>query len=75
MATTKLIAIVPQNLARTFVNSWGLRMLDLPLDLRNFSVTQYGHKRYDSGAENEWFRRAVKLLFGRPAARAESMRS
>jgi hypothetical protein len=50
-------------------------MLDLPLDLRNFSVTQYGHKRYDSDAENEWFRRAVKLLFGRPAARAESMRS
>ena len=59
LATTNLIWVAPEALAKTFVRTFPLVIRPLPLDIAHFEIAMYWHDRYHRDPENKWLRDTV----------------
>jgi DNA-binding transcriptional LysR family regulator len=62
ISNTDLVATIPRNLANTFVRSWNVRIVELPVNLPSFDVTQYWHERYALEPGNAWLREVFESM-------------
>lgn len=66
LATTDLVAVVPESLARFFARSAAVAVVELPLALPPVSVKQYWHRRHKDDPANRWVRQIIVQLLQRP---------
>jgi DNA-binding transcriptional LysR family regulator len=59
LATTNLVWVAPDALAKTFEKSFPLVIRPLPLDIAPFEIAMYWHDRYHRDPENKWLRETV----------------
>ena len=59
LATTDMIATVPERLARHCVEPFNLRYVRLPLKLPEIGVNMFWHSRFHKEPGNQWFRSLV----------------
>jgi DNA-binding transcriptional LysR family regulator len=59
VATSDLILTVPERIARAFARMLPLRILEPPLEVEGFDVTQYWHGRQARDPAHAWFRALV----------------
>lgn len=62
IATSELIATVPELVAHTLARSLPLRVLTLPFPLRDFGIAIYGHERYASDPGVRWLSTKVQAV-------------
>ena len=59
IASSDLLATVPDDLANLFVEQGGVRMVELPVAVPQVEVHQFWHQRMHKDAANMWFRGLV----------------
>ncbi|MFY9960639.1 LysR substrate-binding domain-containing protein, partial [Pseudomonas sp.] len=52
---TDLLAVLPAQIARLFVQEGGLKMLELPFQVAEFNVSLNWHPNSDNAAALQWF--------------------
>jgi DNA-binding transcriptional LysR family regulator len=57
------LAIVPEQLGRMLASTGHIKLLKPPLELPQFYVAQYWHRRYDRDPANTWLRQMIAELF------------
>jgi DNA-binding transcriptional LysR family regulator len=65
VASTDLLATVPERLARIIVELVPARIYELPIPVPDYSVMQYWHTRSDKEAAARWLRALIVELFQR----------
>lgn len=68
LSTTDLVATLPRQIGETLARTSGLRVLDCPVAIAEFTVQQHWHARYHHDAGNRWLRGVCAALFLRPQA-------
>ncbi len=63
VASTDLLALVPDRLGRILSRTEKVRILDAPIKLPSYAVRQYWHERYHRDPANNWLRSLVARLF------------
>jgi DNA-binding transcriptional LysR family regulator len=63
VASTDLIATVPQRLAAMLAKSSNIRMFTPPISIPTFAVKQHWHVRFHKDPRNIWMRETVANLF------------
>ena len=56
VARSNLVATIPERLARPFLNTLPIKMLDPPIPLPEISITLFWHERTQSSPLHKWFR-------------------
>jgi DNA-binding transcriptional LysR family regulator len=59
VATTDLIATVPERFARSVAGQFSLRIIKPPLDLSDICISAYWHERTHTMPMHQWFRRML----------------
>jgi DNA-binding transcriptional LysR family regulator len=59
LATTDMIATVPERFARHCIEPFNLRYVRLPLKLPEIGVNMFWHSRFHKDPGNQWFRSLV----------------
>jgi DNA-binding transcriptional LysR family regulator len=59
VATTDLIATVPERFARSVADQFSLRIFKPPLDLSDICISAYWHERTQTMPVHRWFRRML----------------
>lgn len=59
VATTDLIATVPERFARSVADQFSLRIFKPPLDLSDIRISAYWHERTHTMPVHQWFRRML----------------
>lgn len=68
LASTELIAIVPEQLGSYLAESGKVRLVRLPIDIQPYFICQMWHERMMHDPASQWFRKVVAGLFLRPQA-------
>lgn len=63
IASTDLIATIPQGLGESFAQQHKLRVLPVPVKFPDYAVKQHWHERYHQDPANQWLRAVVAKLF------------
>jgi DNA-binding transcriptional LysR family regulator len=71
LASTDLIATVPEGLAQRLAGVHGLVALPHPADLPEVSIAVYWHAKVHGDAGNEWLRQLLGELFAHPGPAAD----
>jgi DNA-binding transcriptional LysR family regulator len=64
VSKTDLLVVVPHLLAQACKRTTGVSILELPIDIPNFTVAQYWHERFHSDPGNRWLRGLFAKLYG-----------
>ncbi len=59
VSRSDLILTVAERIARTFAEMIPLRIVEPPLDVEGFTVSQYWHERQSKDPAHAWFRGLV----------------
>jgi DNA-binding transcriptional LysR family regulator len=59
VASSDLIATVPERLARAFAKQFALKLFPPPVAVTGFPIFQFWHERTNSSPEHQWLRSAV----------------
>ncbi len=59
LASTDMIATVPERFARHCVNPFNLRYVNLPLNLSEIGINVFWHSRFHKEVGNQWFRTLI----------------
>lgn len=59
VATSDMLATVPERVARFFAQKLPLQVLEPPLELPGFAVSMYWHPRTNNSASHRWLRRLI----------------
>lgn len=70
LATTDLIAILPEQLGVYLAQSGKVRLVELPIDIPPYFIYQIWHERLMHDPASQWFRKIVAGLFLRTPAAA-----
>ncbi|WP_280155132.1 LysR family transcriptional regulator [Piscinibacter sp. XHJ-5] len=60
LARSDHVAVLPRRLAEAFLRTFGLQLIEPPLALAKFTITQVWHERTHRSAAHGWFRRLVE---------------
>jgi DNA-binding transcriptional LysR family regulator len=63
VARTDLIGTVPRTVAGFFSHLVDLQVLDPPIDVPEFAIKQYWHRRFHHDARAMWLRSVMSELF------------
>jgi DNA-binding transcriptional LysR family regulator len=64
VASTDLVATVPNAVGRVFADLGQVVQVEPPYDIPKFPIQQHWHRRYDQDARNRWLREQIARLFG-----------
>ena len=74
VSDTDHLIVIPHMLALACARLVPVRILELPIEIPRFKVTQYWHDRFHADPGNQWLRGAFRRLYGsRDAAAPETM--
>ncbi|HEV7618199.1 MAG TPA: LysR family transcriptional regulator [Burkholderiaceae bacterium] len=62
VATSDLIATIPERVARHFAPQFGLQVLRPPLPLDDVAIAMYWHGRMQNNAAHQWLRQMIRDL-------------
>lgn len=63
LASTDLVATLPQHIGETLARAAGLKVWPCPVKIPSFTVKQYWHARYHHDPANRWLRGVCAELF------------
>ncbi|NPT60372.1 LysR family transcriptional regulator [Paraburkholderia elongata] len=63
LAESDLIAVAPLIVARIFAQQFGLRVMSLPLELPDYDLKQYWHRKYHHEPKLVWLRTLIQSEF------------
>jgi DNA-binding transcriptional LysR family regulator len=63
IAESDLIAVAPFIVARLFARQYGLRVMSLPLELPDYDLKQYWHRKYHHDPRLIWLRSLIQSEF------------
>jgi DNA-binding transcriptional LysR family regulator len=67
IADSDLIVTLPRRLAKACAAMAALQILETPVPLPSFQVTQYWHERFHHDPSNKWLRSRFVELYGAAA--------
>ena len=62
--TTDHLVVIPHKLALGCARLVPVKILELPIEIPRFQVTQYWHERFHADPGNQWLRGAFRKLYG-----------
>jgi DNA-binding transcriptional LysR family regulator len=63
LASTDLVATLPQHIGETLARTAGLKVWPCPIKIPSFTVKQYWHARYHHDPASRWLRGVCAELF------------
>lgn len=69
---TDLLVIVPHKLAQACANLVDVTILDLPIEIPRFNISQYWHDRFHTDPGSRWLRSVFARLYGSRRATADT---
>jgi DNA-binding transcriptional LysR family regulator len=63
IASSELIATIPERLAQIFSEQVGIRILEPPFHAPPIEIKQHWHERYHHDAASRWLRAQIAELF------------
>jgi DNA-binding transcriptional LysR family regulator len=74
VSNTDHLVVIPHRLALACARLVSVRILELPIEIPHFKVTQYWHDRFHADPGNQWLRGMFRRLYGsRDAAIADPL--
>jgi DNA-binding transcriptional LysR family regulator len=74
VSNTDHLVVIPHRLALACARLVPVRILELPIEIPHFKVTQYWHDRFHADPGNQWLRNIFRRLYGsRDAATADPL--
>jgi DNA-binding transcriptional LysR family regulator len=64
VSNTDHLVVIPSRLALACARLVRVHILDLPIEIPHFKVTQYWHDRFHADPGNQWLRGAFRRLYG-----------
>jgi len=64
VSSTDLLVVVPHRLARACDDLIDVTILELPIEIPRFNVSQYWHERFHADPANRWLRGLFVRLYG-----------
>lgn len=64
VSNTDHLVVIPHRLALACARLVPVRILDLPIEVPHFTVTQYWHDRFHADPGNQWLRSLFRRLYG-----------
>ena len=64
VSNTDLLVVVPSRLAKACAEMVEVTVLDLPIEILSFNVSQYWHERFHTDPGNRWLRTVFAQLYG-----------
>lgn len=64
VASTDLVATVPNAVGRFFADRGQIVLVEPPYDIPKFPIQQHWHRRYDQDPRSRWLREQLAKLFG-----------
>ncbi|RKE38645.1 LysR family transcriptional regulator [Paraburkholderia sp. BL23I1N1] len=64
IADSDYLAVLPRRLASAFAAMAPLQILEVPIPLPSFEITQHWHERFHHHPGNRWLRNRIASLFG-----------
>lgn len=64
VSNTEHLVVIPHRLALACARLVPVRILDLPIEVPHFKVTQYWHDRFHADPGNQWLRGMFRGLYG-----------
>jgi DNA-binding transcriptional LysR family regulator len=71
VANTDHLVVIPRMLALACARLVSVRILELPIEVPRFKVTQYWHDRFHADPGNQWLRSIFRRLYGSREAPAD----
>ena len=71
VSNTDHLVVIPSMLALACARLVSVRILELPIEIPHFKVTQYWHDRFHADPGNQWLRGIFRRLYGRREAPAD----
>jgi DNA-binding transcriptional LysR family regulator len=63
VASTDMIATVPEPLGAAFVKTENIKLIPLPISFPRLTIKQFWHERYHDDPASRWLRQSVTALF------------
>jgi len=71
VSNTDHLVVIPHRLALACARLVAVRILELPIEIPHFKVTQYWHDRFHADPGNQWLRGMFRRLYGSREAVAD----
>jgi DNA-binding transcriptional LysR family regulator len=72
VSSTDLLVVVPHRLAQACDGLIDVTILDLPIDIPRFNISQYWHDRFHADPGNRWLRGLFMRLYGRQHSQVDA---
>jgi DNA-binding transcriptional LysR family regulator len=64
VSSTDLLVVVPHRLAKACAELVDVSILELPIEIPSFHISQYWHERFHTDPGNRWLRGLFAQLYG-----------
>jgi DNA-binding transcriptional LysR family regulator len=64
VSSSDLLVVVPHRLAKAYAELVDVTILELPIEIPSFHISQYWHERFHTDPGNRWLRGLFAQLYG-----------
>jgi DNA-binding transcriptional LysR family regulator len=64
LSSSDLLVVVPHRLAKAYTELVDVTILELPIEIPSFQISQYWHERFHTDPGNRWLRGLFAQLYG-----------